>query len=208
MRPLFVLVVVAIPSLVSAADKEHRYQMSLRDQFLVAPKNSWKVEEEERGYMPLRFANVKITPRQGHDFSLMLYFKCDTPDLADFDSVEKMERSIRVSSKPYLRHSVEKKIDIKKMKIAGTYGCYVVLTDAETAKKKKPEPGEFKYLTRGLVRLSSDSALGFSLMTNSIDSPEYRELVNYVRSFIKPKELWDTPGLWPAPSAKQGSGKK
>jgi hypothetical protein len=185
MRTWILLLIAALPSTVAAAEKEHRYQMSLRDEFVVAPDNSWKVEEEKQGYMPLRFANVKITPREGENFSLMLYFKCDTPDLANFDSIEKMERSIRVSSKPYLRHSVEKTIKIKKMKLDGSYGCYVVLTDAETAKKKKLEPGEFKYITRGLVRLSPDSALGFSLMTTSIDSPQYRKVMNYIRGFIK-----------------------
>jgi len=115
----------------------------------------------------------------------MLYFKCDTPDLAQFDTIKKMERSIRVSSKKYLPHSVEKKLNIKRMKLKGSYGCYVVLTDAEVASKAKPDEGEFKYITRGLIRLSPDSALGFSLMINSIDSDEYRKIMDYIRSFIK-----------------------
>jgi hypothetical protein len=166
-----------------ASEKKHTYQMSLRDEFVVAPKDSWKVKEEK--YLPLRFANVEITPKKGADFSLMLYFKCDTPDLAAFDSPEKMEKAVKDSSKKYLPHAVEKTVNVQRMKLKESYGCYVILTDAELAKKKRLEEGEFKYITRGMIRLSKDTALGFSLMSNEVSSPLYQEVRDYIRSFIK-----------------------
>jgi len=64
------LVGVSLSSVVAAAEKEHRYRMSLADEFVVAPNDSWVVEEEQFGYMPLRFANVKITLSKGADFFL------------------------------------------------------------------------------------------------------------------------------------------
>jgi hypothetical protein len=75
----------------------------------------------------------------------------------------------------------------------GWYGWYAVLTDAKLANKAKIPDGEFKYMTRGMVRLSPDSALGFSLMTNELDTPEYKKLFDYICSFIKEKKRSNKP---------------
>ena len=167
--------------------KECRYKMTLDNEFVVKPAEQWTVKEEK--YLPLRFANVEITPKKGSAFSLMLYFKCDTPDLAQFDSMEKIEKSLRVSSEQYLPNAVEKTLTVEKIKEGEKvgYGCYAVLTDADVAKKKPNEiaEGEFKYIVRGMIRLSPDSALGFSLMVNELDTPRYRELMDYVQGFVK-----------------------
>jgi hypothetical protein len=190
MKTILSFVVGTVLSAACFADekpKELRYQLSLGDEFTVKTPDKWTASEEK--YLTLRFANVKIAPKKGAAFSLMLYFKCDTPDLAHFDSMEKIERSLRVSSEKYLPNAVEKKLSIKKInkdqKIG--YGCYVVLTDADVAKKKASEigEGEFKYIVRGMIRLSADSALGFSLMINELDTPGYKEVMDFIQSFVK-----------------------
>ncbi len=160
--------------------------MSLEDHFIVKESAKWNVAVEKK--LTLRFADVKVSPKDGKAFSLMLYFKCDTPDLAQFDSPEKMEASVRSSSKKYLSGSVEKKVEIKRLKVKGWYGYSTVLTDKELADQKEVPAGEFKYITRGMVRLSPDSALGFSLMTNDLDSAEYKEVMDYIFSFVKAKK--------------------
>jgi hypothetical protein len=130
----------------------------------------------------------KITPKTDSSFSLMLYFKCDTPDLAQFDSSEKIEKSVRKSSETYLTDTIEKQIEIKKLNVKGWYGCYTILTDKQLATVTTVPRGEFKYITRGMIRLSPDSALGFSLMTNTLDTPQYKELLDYIYGFTKDKK--------------------
>jgi hypothetical protein len=178
--------VLLVPLLPSAQAKEHELLMSLDDRFVVKDSEQWNVSVEK--LLPLRFANVRISPNEGRSFSLMLYFKCDTPDLAQFDSPEKMERNVRSSSEDYLPYCVEKKIEIKRLNVKGWYGFSTVLTDKELAAQKEIAAGKFKYLTRGMVRLSPKSALGFSLMTNELDSVQYKDLIEYVFSFVKAKE--------------------
>jgi hypothetical protein len=183
--------VVAIGMLLAAVcyaaeeTKEYRYKMSLDDEFVVKTPEAWTAKEEK--YLLLRFANVEIAPKKGSAFSLMLYFKCDTPDLAQFDSMEKIEKSLRASSQQYLAGAVEKTLSVKKIREGEKvgYGCYVVLTDADVAKKSEIPEGEFKYIVRGMIRLSADSALGFSLMVNQLDTPAYRELMDYIQGFVK-----------------------
>jgi hypothetical protein len=186
MKHLFAILVVLMPLAARAEEKKHELTMSVADQFTVAETEKWSVAVEKE--LLLRFANVKVLPKNGSGFSLMLYFKCDTPDLAQFDSRAKIERAVRVSSEKYLPGAVEKKIELKKLDAGGWYGCYTVITDAELAGKKEISKGEFKYITRGMIRLSKDSALAFSLMSNDLDGPEYKEVFKYILSFVKPRK--------------------
>jgi hypothetical protein len=186
MKRLFAIFVVLTPLVARAEETKHELVMSVEDRFTVAETEKWSVAVEKE--LSLRFANVKILPKKDKSFSLMLYFKCDTRDLAQFDSPAKIERAVRVSSEKYLPGAVEKKIDLKKLKTGGWYGCYTVITDAELAEKKEISQGEFKYITRGMIRLSKDSALAFSLMSNDLDGPEYKEVFKYIISFVKPKK--------------------
>ncbi len=182
--PVFVLIAILVLFSPTAwAAKTIEVMTSLDDVFQVTETDEWNVRLERE--LQLRFADVRVDDKQGYPFSLMLYFKADTPDLAQFDTPEKMERSVRTSSEKYLPGIVEETITIQKVPMFSTYGFYTVLTDADVANKPKPGPREFKYLTRGMVRLSKNSALGFSLISNDIDSTDYRKLLDYVYSFVK-----------------------
>jgi hypothetical protein len=166
------------------AGKTIEVTTDLEDVFRISETEQWNVKLERE--LKLRFADVRIDDKQGYPFSLMLYFKADTPDLAQFDTPQKMERAVRASSEKYLPGIVEKTITIQKIPVLSTYGFYTVLTDADVARKGNPGPREFKFLTRGMIRLSKNSALGFSLMSNDLDSASYRKLIDYVYSFAKP----------------------
>jgi hypothetical protein len=116
---------------------------------------------------------------------MMLYFKCDTPDLAAFDTPEKIAESILESSKQYLPHIVEKEITLQPVPVKNTFGYFTIMTDAELVQKTQIPPDEYKYLTRGMVRLSKDSVLGFSLMTNDVTTSDYNKLMEYIYHFVK-----------------------
>ena len=174
------------PCLAIAAGTTHELRMSLDDRYIVSESEKWNVEVEK--VLTLRFADVKITPKTDTSFSLMLYFKCDTPDLAQFDSAQKIENSVRMSSEKYLPYIAEKEIEIKQLNPKGWYGCYTILTDKQLALAPSVPKGEFKYISRGMIRLSPDSALGFSLMTNALDTPQYTDLLEYICSFAKEKK--------------------
>jgi hypothetical protein len=176
-------VILAFGFVVNAGDA-HKIQMSLDDTFVIAGPSNWNFEVDKE--LTLRFADIKVTPKGGEDFNMMLYFKCDTSDLSQFDTPEKIRCSVEKSSVQYLPRILEKKILLQKVPKRSTYGFYTILTDAEVAKKSEPAPGEFRYLTRGMVRLSKDSVLGFSIMSNSTSSKTYKDLLDYVYSFVKP----------------------
>ena len=178
----FVLL-AAFCSFAASAGKPIEVTTTLDDVFRIQETDQWNVKVERE--LILRFADVRVDDKRGYPFSL-LCFKADTPDLAQFDTPAKIEWSVRSSSEKYLPNIVENSITLQKVPLASTYGYYTVLTDAEVAKKAQHGPREFRYLTRGMVRLSKGSALGFSLMTHDVDSTDYRKLMDYVYSFVKP----------------------
>lgn len=178
------LLALAVASTFAWAGKTVEVMTSLNDSFRIAETAQWNVKVERE--LAMRYADVRIDDKQGYPFSLMLYFKADTRDIAQFNTPEKMKQSVQESSEKYLSGIVEKSITLRTMPVASTFGFYTVLTDAEVAAKARPRPREFKYLTRGMLRISKDSVLGFSLMTSDIDSAEYRKLFDYVGSFAKP----------------------
>jgi len=160
--------------------------MSLDDEYTVQDTEKWTVSVQR--YMTLRLADVEVLPKEKKSFSLMLYFKCDTKDLAQFNTPEKMKRSVIASSKKYLGGIVEKEIVAEEIKNKGWYGFKTKLTDASLVGKKSIPAGEFLYIIRGMIRLSDDSALGFSLMANDPDSAETKELEKYIYGFAKEKK--------------------
>jgi len=175
------LVLILITSIAHA--QTHELRMSIDDTFIVSDDVSKNVHIEK--LLTLRFADVLVTPKEGQDFSLMLYFKADTPDLAQFDTAHKMQRAIQDSTRQYLPYIIEKEILLKKMPTNKWYGFYTIMTDVTLANTPNPPDGEFKYMVRGMLRVSRDSALGFSLMINEINTTQYTELFKYILSFQK-----------------------
>ena len=168
----------------AAEFKQVQLRMSADDTFTVTETKTWAIKVER--FLTLRHADVKVTPKVGADFSLMLYFKCDTADLANFDSAEKMKNVVLVTSQKFLPNCVEKTVQMQTINHRGRYGFYSILTDASLANETKVPEGKFKFITRGMVRLSTDSALGFSLMTNEVTSKDYQGLLNYILGFVQP----------------------
>ena len=179
---LLLFVLISTPCL-SKEHKEYKLIMSLGDEYIVEETKDLKIEVQRQ--LTLRFADVKVTPKNDNSFNLMLYFKCDTEDLSEFDSPIKIQNSVIRSSREYLPYVIEEDVELINVNWKGQYGTYCILTDATLASAQKIPPNQFKYLTRGMVRLSKDSVLGFSLMTNEINSDKYNALLGYIQRFIK-----------------------
>jgi hypothetical protein len=133
-----------------------------------------------------------VVPKERQTFDLMLYFHCDTEDLAQFDTPEKMKKAVIDSSAIYLGHIVEKQLTIEPITNKGWYGFRTKITDASLVGAKAIPDGEFLYIIRGMIRLSKDSALGFSLMTNEPSSAETAEILAYIYGFAKERESQPT----------------
>jgi len=159
--------------------------LSLNDTFTVTNTAKWTVSVLNQ--VDLRSADIEVKPRGKKSFYLTLYFKCDTKDLAQYDTPEKMKKSVIETSQKYLGVVVEKEIAVEAITNRGWYGFKTTLTDAALAGTRPPPDGQFLYMIRGMIRLSEDSALGFNLMTNDPNSGETREIEQYICAFARMK---------------------
>jgi len=71
--------------------------------------------------------------------------------------------------------SVEKKIELKKLEGASGPGYYFSVTDRE------PGPGEYRYLTKGMVRVSK-LLVGFTILTNDGQEHIVKNAIAMVKS--------------------------
>jgi hypothetical protein len=166
--------------------RAEKIQMSLDDVFDLANPEKWDVQIERQ--LPLRFADVMVRPKGSETFSLKLWFRCDTPDLAALDTPAKRKHAVEQMVKPYLGVIVEKAPQITEIVVKGRIGYLARITDASLVNREKPKDGEFLYLYKGSIRLTDDSALGFSLMTNDPDSDETKAVFAYIYSFARSKK--------------------
>ena len=192
---LLALAIIASVPLYAAKEKaldtppaQISYRISVDDMFTVIPKKGWKLYPKQE--LILRFGCVLI--RGPKDvFSLQLNFICDTPDLAKFDTPEKMQEIQKGSCVQFYAGSVERQMKIKyysrKFTPAGRFGYVARFTDKKYQGNTPVPPEEWKYITVGICRLSKDSVLGFSLLTNSIDDPAYVDLLDYIGAFVIPE---------------------
>lgn len=203
--PIVFLVMMAVSSVHA---KKHELQITPADTFIVEDTEAWEVTIDR--YRPLYYADVVVSPKD-KSFSLKLFFKADLRFFMDhnrFDTPEAMKSIVINSSKEYLPGTVEKSIEVEEISNKGWYGFKTTLTDAEWVGKPIPK-GEFLYLTRGMIRLSEPkrgSALGFSLMTNDVKSPETKKIMDYIYGFAK--ERTAAPDAAPPPQDKPNTAKE
>jgi hypothetical protein len=172
-------------SAAGAADfKQYLVRLAEDENYTVTETKMWNVQLVRA--QPLHHADIKVTPKSGKPFSLMLYFKSDTHTQANFDSVEKMKTIIAYSSQSDLKRAGEKELSFQPIDYRGRYGSYAVITNAIPPQLPNATTGPFKFTLRGMVRLSTDSALGFSLQINDQTSKEYKELMDYILNFVQP----------------------
>ena len=179
---LSITILLLIAAFFSSAKDIH---MTVDDVFTLSDTDKWNVTVEKE--LSLRFADVIVTPKGRATFSLKIWFKCDTKDLSQYDTPENIWRTVKKMLEPYAAGIVEKSPEPVEIRNKGWIGYMVRATDASLVGRKQAVDGEFLYMYKGIIRLSEDSALGFSLMTNDPDSAETKELFNYIRAFAKPK---------------------
>lgn len=170
---------------VTSEGGKHFLHMSVGDTFVVEEMEEWDVDVCKPQNLP--YVEVVIEPKIDKSFSMKLFFMRDTPDMANFDTPDKVKKFIMASSMQIFAGGLDKKIVSQKLELKGWYGWYIILPDTKLENKVNIPEGDFKYATRGMIRLSSDSVIWFMLLTNELDTPKYKRLFDFACSFIKEK---------------------
>lgn len=157
--------------------KSYTIRLSPEDKFTVKVPDEWNLKKKEyvKNKSAILFADAKDS-----SFSLTMYFDRAGTML---NSEEKLKKAIIIMAEDVLPRVAEDSVTVKPMELEKSYGFYATFTDKKELDPS--DPTQFKYMTRGFIRLSDDSVLGFMMLTHKLDDDLHKELMEYLAEFIK-----------------------
>jgi hypothetical protein len=141
----------------SAAAHAKDYLLPNKTTLQLAVPAGWKdeVREGDRGYPP----TIILTPREGAAFQVLVTPIWRPRPEIQIPTAEQIRDSVQRVADQMKTQSLEKELLVVELKGAAGPGYYFSATD------KAPAPGEFKYLTQGML-LVGELAVTFSILTN------------------------------------------
>ena len=128
----------------------------------------WKDELKEK-------QAIALTPRDGAPFRVVITPIARQRPGTSADTAIKMRHSVQQAADKVKPSAVEQYLPVEALTGAPGPGYYFSATDRE------PKPGEFKYLTQGML-LAGDVVLSFGILTNDAQEKVRDEALAMVKS--------------------------
>ena len=122
-------------------------------------KDELKANQASKGNKGPATTTVALTPRDGSPFEVAVTPVARQKPGASTDTAIKMRHSVQQGADKVKPSAIEQYLPVEPLSGAPGPGYYFSATDRE------PKPGEFKYLTQGML-LVGDVVVGFSILTN------------------------------------------
>lgn len=136
-----------------AADGEKKaYPLPDNSKLELTIPPGWKDELKEK-------TTIALSPREGAPFQVVVTPVARQRAGADADTTIKMRHSVQQAADKIKPSAVEEYLAVEQLLGAPRPGYYFSATDRD------PKPGEFKYLTQGML-LVGDVVISFSILTN------------------------------------------
>jgi hypothetical protein len=127
----------------------------------------WKDEPKEK--------SVALSPRDGAPFQVVLTPLARQKPGASADTAIQMRHNVQQAADKVKPSALEPYLPVEPVSGAPGPGYYFSATDRE------PKPGEFKYLTQGML-LVGDVVVGFSILTNDGQEKAKNEALAMLKS--------------------------
>jgi len=102
---------------------------------------------------------IAFSPKSGRPFEVLLTVGWTTTQDRRIPGSREMEQAVQRQAEGIKPKAVEQRIEVKELKGPSASGYYFSATD------RAPAPGEYKYLTQGILRVA-DLVVAFSILTN------------------------------------------
>jgi hypothetical protein len=135
-----------------AADGEKKaFALPDNSKLELAIPAGWKDELKEK--------SIALSPREGAPFQVVLTPVARQKPGASADTAIQMRHNVQQAADKVKPSALEQYLPVEELTGAPAAGYYFSATDRE------PKPGEFKYLTQGML-LVGDVVVAFSILTN------------------------------------------
>ena len=174
-----ILTISIITLSVQAFSETYQIQISSKDKFKVSTPSQWTLKQTK--YNQNQDAEFTIRP-QDKSFVLKMFFLRVNEKI---DSKEKVKDQLKFDGKEFLSGSVQTKVEVKEMNLKKGFGFYATFSDKKTINNPNPKPTDYPHMTRGYIKLSDDTVLGFWMLTHKTDDKVFKGLAKYLTSYIK-----------------------
>ena len=165
------LVIFLISSIGSAAGQKaiRKYPIPEQGTLELNVPTPWKDEvHKPRENMP---PTIIFNPAKGNDFQVMISVLWAKTGDQDFNSQDKVRIFVEKDGQKLLPNTAEGKIVMQEIKGVSRSGYYYSVTD------KAPNPGEYRYMTRGAIGVGS-LFLNFTILHRVRDSQAVRDALS------------------------------
>jgi hypothetical protein len=133
---------------------------------------SWKGElHKPQENMP---PTIIFKPALGNNFEILITVLWDTAGEKDFNSPARVRTLVENDGQKILPKSVENRLVMQQIRGINNIGYFFSLTD------KAPNPGEFRYITRGGIAVGN-LLLNVTILYRVKDSPSVRDALSMLR---------------------------
>ena len=133
---------------------------------------SWKGEvHKPQENMP---PTIIFKPAVGKDFEVLITVLWDTAGEQDFNSPAKVRTLVENDGQKILPKSVENRLVVQQIRGINNIGYFFSLTD------KAPNPGEFRYITRGGIAVGN-LLLNVTILYRVKDSQSVKDALSMLR---------------------------
>ena len=165
------LVILFIASTVLAAEqrKIRKYPIPEHGTLELSVPTPWKdeVHKPQEKMAP----TIIFNPAKGNDFQVLITVLWGKLGDQDFNGQEKVRAFVEKDGQNLLPNAAEPKIVLQELKGVDNSGYYYFLTD------KAPNPGEFRYMTRGAIGVGN-LFLNFTILHRVKDSQSVRDALS------------------------------
>lgn len=170
MKKLFALLLLSVTGLFAQVEK---LDLGSHGQVMLYHDGSWKFETADYGDRQI----ISIAPKGEANASCALTITF--PEQDRLDSKKRLSMRVEINGEGLAGQSVEGKAVAKEFSLQAGYGFYCNFTDPELV-GKRPEKGNFKTISAGLIHLASDVLIEVTISADGFTSEPYQQLLGMI----------------------------
>ena len=171
MKKNFALFLLSVVGVFAQAET---VKLGARGSLTVYLADNWSFDTSDFGDRRI----VKITPK-----SSTVNAHCELtitfPEEDRFDTKARLKMRVEIDATKFAEQSIEGKARAKEFSLGSGYGYYCAFTDPDLV-GKPPQPGNFKTICLGLIRLAADVVVEVSVSADGFTSAPYNELLGAI----------------------------
>ena len=169
----YALILLAASGPLSALEASSHIALPGGDELWLTIPASWQEKfEPPKENMP---PSLWLTPRQGASFNVLVTPLSGTPMGAAMSDDNRLRAIVTSAARNAMAKSVEMTIPVHDLTGPNVHGFYIFATD------RAPAPGEWKYLTQGMVNIDG-APFAFTILTNDGQEAVAKAALELIRS--------------------------